>query len=349
VHRVLESGAQGTIAFASSLHATAADDPPWPVDVPALPSWSIARLARRATAVGTPAHGWIATFVDPDVLDGFDLLEETSRARGVEAAGRIHTRLGFDRRTRTFVRVLERLVVTRDAVATGSTVVSPGGTWAAFLAAAALGDGPPASVHTHVHLAAEGGGEQENDAGLHAGAEPLISISDKVTHLTRFGHPMAAAWILSLYPDRRVKLYGYTPGGTLEARLVGAGPPQEASEARPVRAGVGVRPSSSFVRPRRTPERQSAARVRDQNGDSPRDAARRRRAAVPTQATTLREQLDRLVAGTQLAHRHGRDRRPRAVQIGPTERVLARPPDRHSVGRSSSPTAAARPCSAPAT
>jgi hypothetical protein len=216
VHRVVESGAKGTITFASSLHAVPADEPPWPVDVPALPSWPVERLARRATAVGTPADGWIATFVDPDVLDGFDVLEQASRAQGVEAAGRIHTRVGFDRRTRTFVRVLERLVVTRDAVATGSTVVSSGGSWAEFLATAAPGDGPPAHVHTHLHLAAEGGGDQESEAGLHAGADPLISISDKVTHLTRFGHPMAAGWIVSLYPDCRVvKLYELTPGGVL--------------------------------------------------------------------------------------------------------------------------------------
>jgi hypothetical protein len=130
VHRVVESQAEGRLAFASSLHAIEADDAPWPIEIPPFPAWSIDDLAAQAVAVGSPARDWIATFVTADVLDEIATLERRSRAHGVEAAGRIHARVGFDRKARVFIRVLERLVVTRDAVATGSTIVSSAASWA---------------------------------------------------------------------------------------------------------------------------------------------------------------------------------------------------------------------------
>ena len=219
VHCVVESGAQGTVAYASSLHAVDGDDDPWPVEVPALPAWSIDELAARSVAEGTPARHWIATFVHPDVLDGFALLEQASREQNVEAAGRIHTRVGFDPEARAFVRVLERLVVTRDVVATGSTIVSTAASWGDFLAAVPPGVAPsiPSHVHTHLHLAADGEGDERGEGRLSAQAEPLISISDRVTHLTQSTDPMAAAVIVSLYPDRRVvTFHGYTPDGFLD-------------------------------------------------------------------------------------------------------------------------------------
>ena len=219
VHHVVEAGAEGTIAYASSLHAVEGDDDPWPVDLPALPAWSIDDLAGISAAEGTPAREWIATFVHPDVLDGLAVLERASREQGVEAAGRLHTRIGFDRETRAFVRVLEQLVVTRDAVATGASIVSSAASWGDFLAAAPCGGAPSIAshVHTHLHLAADGVADEHVEGPLPAGAEPLISIRDRLTHLTRFTDVAAVAAILSLYPDQRVvDLYGYQPSGTLE-------------------------------------------------------------------------------------------------------------------------------------
>jgi hypothetical protein len=218
LHRVVESKAEGRLTFASSLHAIDADAAPWLVQVPPFPAWSIDDLAARAVAEGTPAREWIATFVTADVLDGLALLEQTSRACGVEAAGRIHARVGFDRRARTFVRILERLVVTRDAVATGATVVSSGASWAEFLAATPSGGPSVAShVHTHLHLGEDEASGQDADVMLDRRARPMMSIADWVTHLITFTDPLAAGLIVSLYPDRRiVTLYGYTPRGSIE-------------------------------------------------------------------------------------------------------------------------------------
>ena len=88
----------------------------------------------------------------------------------------------------------------------------------AFLAALPT-DGPTASshVHTHVHLAADGCETAGSEGVLGADAEPIISVNDRIMHLTTFTDPLAAALILSIYPDRRVlKLYGYAPDGTFE-------------------------------------------------------------------------------------------------------------------------------------
>jgi hypothetical protein len=188
------------------------------VQVPTFPAWSVDDLAARAAAEGTPSREWIATFVTRDVLDGLALLEAASRERGVEAAGRIHARVGFDRRTRTFVRMLERLIVTRDAVATGSTIVSSGASWGEFLAAMPTGGPSVAShAHTHLHLAAAEESREDSEVALDRGANPMISIADRVTHLTTFTDPLAAGLIVSLYPDRRVvTLYGYRPDGMFD-------------------------------------------------------------------------------------------------------------------------------------
>ncbi len=192
-----------TARIAYSLHAAECADPPLRVSIPALPAMSVDALAAGATAEGNPSREWMATFLSADVVEAFGELERASRARGVETSGRMHARVGFDRMRRTFVRILHRLVPIRAGEATDSTVVSPAGSWAEFLAAP-----PPdvpsvtCSVHTHLHQ---------------AGETPIISIADVVTHLTTFTDPFAASVIVSLYPDGRVvRLYGYTPDGTVE-------------------------------------------------------------------------------------------------------------------------------------
>jgi hypothetical protein len=211
-------GSEPAHGIAFSLHATGSDGGGFPVTVPALSPVAIAALAKDAVAMGDPTSPWIVTFMHADVMDGLDALERASRAAGVEAAGRIHARIGFDAERRAFVRVLERLVVTRETEATHATVVSKPASWGAFLAALPT-DGPTASshVHTHVHLAADGCETAGSEGVLGADAEPIISVNDRIMHLTTFTDPLAAALILSIYPDRRVlKLYGYAPDGTFE-------------------------------------------------------------------------------------------------------------------------------------
>lgn len=191
-----------TARIVYSLHAAGCDDPPLRIATPALPAMSVDALAATATAEGDPSRGWMATFLSADVVEAFGDLECASRARRVETAGRIRARVGFDRRRRRFVRILDRLVPIRAGEATDSTVVSPAGSWAEFLAALPA-DVPSVtcSVHTHLH---------------EAGETPIISIADVVTHLTTFPDPFAASVIASLYPDGRVvRLYGYTPHGTV--------------------------------------------------------------------------------------------------------------------------------------
>ena len=88
--------------------------------------------------------------------------------------------------------------------------------WRSEAAPSGIAPSIPSLAHTHLHLSADGVADERVEGPLPAGAEPLISISDRVTHLTRFTDPMAACVILSLYPDRRVvTLYGYTPDGEL--------------------------------------------------------------------------------------------------------------------------------------
>jgi hypothetical protein len=215
---VEERGSTPADAIAFSLHATGSGDGGFPVSVPALSPVSIDALVRSAVPVGDPASAWIVTLVHADVMEGLDGLERASRVGGVEAAGRIHARVAFDPERRVFVRVLERLIVTRETEATHSTVLSKPASWAAFLAAVPT-DGPTAAshVHTHVHLATNGQQAAGSEAVLGADADPIISVNDRIMHLTTFSDPLAAALILSIYPGRRVlKLYGYTPEGTFE-------------------------------------------------------------------------------------------------------------------------------------
>src|SRR5207253_1859816 len=152
VHLLVAAGqAVETLSIAYSLHALDAVEEPFPVEIPALRHRSIAALTRKAVVHGTPADDWVVTFVAPDVLAGLDAIERLSRESGAEAAGRLHARVGFDRARRRFVRILERLVISRATSATGTTVVSTAASWGDFLAAS-NGRGPRAFSHLHTHL-----------------------------------------------------------------------------------------------------------------------------------------------------------------------------------------------------
>jgi len=214
-----------TMPVAYSLHAVDSAEPPYPVVVPALPPLSVDSLTAAAVAAGAPTNEWIATFITTEVSAGLGELEALSRRSGIEVAGRIHTRVGFDRERRCFARVLDRLVISRQTRGTALAVVSTAASWADFLSNAPA-DGPqaPASVHTHLHLqpdAAGGDGPSGEHllapAGtLRASSDPCISINDIVTHYTVFPDPLSAALIVSLFPDRRVlTLYGYAPNALL--------------------------------------------------------------------------------------------------------------------------------------
>ena len=225
VHLLVAAGqAVETLSIAYSLHALDAVEEPFPVDIPALRHRSIAALTRNAVAHGTPADDWVVTFVAPDVLAGLDAIERLSRESGAEAAGRLHARVGFDRARRRFVRILERLVISRATSATGTTVVSTAASWGDFLAAS-NGRGPRAfsHLHTHLHLSDTAAGDGvpgdhllSASPTLRAEGDPCVSIEDIVTHFTVFPDPLSAMLVVSLFPDRRVlKVYGYTPGAAL--------------------------------------------------------------------------------------------------------------------------------------
>jgi hypothetical protein len=237
-----------------SVHATENGDDPFPVEIPALPPMSVATLSAGATRYGATAHGWVATFVASEVATALEEIERVSRSARVEAAGRIHARVGFDREQRCFVRILDRLVISRATRATALTVVSTAASWAEFLAwcPPASNGGPQAysSVHTHLHLGTEPEGKKsaagarllEADQDLSQTNGPCISVDDIVTHFTVFPDPLSAALIVSLFPDRReVTLYGYTPLAQLrpeggywvlpESREVGAMHGQERNHA----------------------------------------------------------------------------------------------------------------------
>ena len=212
-----------TLSIAYSLHALEPDEEPFPVEIPALRHRSIAALTRQAIVHGTPGNDWIVTFVTPEVLAGLDAIERLSRDSGTEAAGRLHARVGFDRGRRRFVRILERLVISRATSATGTTVVSTAASWGDFLAATnARGPRAFSHLHTHLHLSGTTAGDGVpgdhllSGPTLRAEGDPCISIDDIVTHFTVFPDPLSAALIVSLFPDRRVvKIYGYTPGAGL--------------------------------------------------------------------------------------------------------------------------------------
>jgi hypothetical protein len=209
-----------------SLHATEDDDLPFPVEIPVLAPLCVARLAacsvRRGDA-GERDDAWTETFMTPQVCAGLGEIEEASRRSGLEVAGRIHARVGFDAEAGCFVRILERLVIARETRATVHTVVSTAASWGDFLAAGTAGPQAYTSVHTHVHLVRPGtraAGEAPRPAadgdGALASDTPCISIDDIVTHFVTFPDPLSAALIVSLFPDRRdVALYGYTRLGVL--------------------------------------------------------------------------------------------------------------------------------------
>jgi hypothetical protein len=224
-HLDIDVGAEAvTVPVAYSLHAVESAEPLYPVVVPALPPLSVEALTAAAVASGAPTDEWIATFMSAEVRTGLGELEKQSRAAGIEVAGRIHTRLGFDRERRCFARILDRLVISRQTHGTALTVVSTAASWTDFLAHT-RGDGPqaPASVHTHLHLEPDAGGDGPPaehllaPAGtLRAASDPCISINDIVTHYTVFPDPLSAALIVSVFPDRHVvRLYGYTPTALL--------------------------------------------------------------------------------------------------------------------------------------
>jgi len=231
VHLLVAAGVRdlardlGTIAYA--VHATESEDDPFPVEIPALPSLSVAELRKVAVPQGGVEEGWIDTFIGPQVAAGLDEIERLSRRAGVEAAGRIHARVGIDRERGTFVRILDHLVISAATRATALTVVSTAASWADFLAAGPVDGGPRAysSVHTHLHLALEDGDDgvpadhvlptDERPAGKHA---TCISIDDVVSHYIAFPDPLSAALIVSLFPDgRETTIYGYTPRAQLTA------------------------------------------------------------------------------------------------------------------------------------
>jgi len=200
-----------------SLHAGPEVEEPFPVTVPRLPAVSFGTLDLTST-VGEPDRDWVATVISPAVVEGFDALEAVSRAHGVESAGRIHGHLGFDPDRRCFVRLLERLVVTKQTEASATAVVSSAASWGEFLGSVP-GDGPTAAshVHTHLHLrrteTAPGSADQ---AGLDPTAGPIISIDDRITHLVNYPDTLSASLVLSLYEDRRVlNVYGYAADGRL--------------------------------------------------------------------------------------------------------------------------------------
>jgi hypothetical protein len=225
-HLLVEAGSSVTGApVAYSLHASDSSDDPFPVQIPRLAPLSVARLAAAAVACRAPDDEWVATFMTPAVASGLRDIGRLSLATGLEAAGRIHTRVGFDAARRCFVRILDRLVISRDTQATALSVVSSAASWADFLATVDAG-GPraPSSVHTHLHLnktppngeGAPGDHLLAAAASMRAADGPCISINDIVTHYTAFPDPLSAALIVSLFPDRQVvTLYGYAADAQL--------------------------------------------------------------------------------------------------------------------------------------
>lgn len=214
-----------TIAY--SVHAVDDSAAPFAVQIPALPAMSVAALAAAAVARGSPLDDWVVTFVSAEVEAGIEEIDRLSRAQGVEVAGRICTQVAFDVERRCFVRILDRLVISRATRATALSVVSTAASWGDFLGLAGT-NGPQAlaSVHTHLHLHDAGGGSDgapgdhllASAGALRANGAPCISIDDIVTHYTAFPDPLSAAVIVSLFPGARgrlVTLYGYSPGAQL--------------------------------------------------------------------------------------------------------------------------------------
>jgi hypothetical protein len=206
-----------------SLHAVAGDDEPCRV-APGLPVLSLDSLAVTSSPSRQPDGDWIVTFMTPAVLSGLADLVRESRSARLEVAGRIHTRVGFDPARSCFVRVLEDLVISRGTEATTLSVRSTAASWGAVLGERHDGQRRTiSSVHSHLHLdtAEEGSeGASGNDllvpGGLPSSHATCISIADVVTHYVHFPDPLAAALIVSIFPDTCVvSLYGYTAGALL--------------------------------------------------------------------------------------------------------------------------------------
>jgi len=229
LHLLDESGGAADATVVYALHASAADDDPLPVALPAFEPVSLAALAADAEPVGAPGDGWIATFIAPAVVDGFAALADESRASGDETVGLVHARLGFDAERRTFVRIFERLLRSPATQASPLRVISTGASWGPYLALAGDRPSAPTSVHTHLHLTTPD-------------AAPCISIDDLIAHYTQFQDPGSAAAIVTIYPDRHEPtLYGYgrdgllarAPGHYLLCRPAagGAAPEEDSSHA----------------------------------------------------------------------------------------------------------------------
>src|SRR5262249_6336023 len=111
IHLVARAGDSVQASVAYALHASAGDDEPFQVALPAFTQMSLADLTTSATVRGVPDAEWIATFISPEVAGGLQTLAALSRLAGVEMAARIHTRAGYDGARHCFVRVLEQLVI----------------------------------------------------------------------------------------------------------------------------------------------------------------------------------------------------------------------------------------------
>lgn len=218
-HMTRSRGLAGNDDVAYSLHADGgASDEALPLELGTLPALSLRETKAGAVAHGNPDGSWIATFITPSVAEGLAGMAGASRTRRVEVAARAHARVGFDESRHCFIRILDRLVLTRAAVATSVSVVSSAASWADFLDVAASGGVlAPSSAHTHLHLGAPpANGKEPGEMWLDATAEPCISIDDIVTHYVTFTHPLSAALIASVYPDRhQLDLYGYSPEAQL--------------------------------------------------------------------------------------------------------------------------------------
>jgi len=219
-------GGSGRPSVAFSLHAEGMATGRLSVAVPTLATMSISDLEATATPNGHPADDWIVTFVGERVRAGFDELTRRSRASGLEVAGRVAARIGFDPARRAFVRILDDVVIADDGPATAFSVVSTGRSWAEFIATAE-DRRAPTSVHTHIHFDPAASVPPPTTMSPPAtvptavpkvapSREPIISVDDVLTHLTVFPDPLSACVIVSLFDEgTETTLYGYTPGARL--------------------------------------------------------------------------------------------------------------------------------------
>jgi hypothetical protein len=228
-------GTRGAYTVGYALHARPAVGDPLLVARPRLVPVRLGALTRGAVVHGRPDDTWVATLLTASVMEDIATLAARSRAQGIEAAGRIHARVGYDPARRCFVRLLERLVPTAAADATALSVVSSAASWAPFLDGAPDEPTAPSAIHSHLHAVAPGGAEHSPSAdhllaeaaaetarssrrvaararvGLAMSVEPCISIADVITHYATFPDTLSASAIVSLFPDRAVlKIYGYT-------------------------------------------------------------------------------------------------------------------------------------------